>query len=401
MQINRNLLKGSLILLISFNIYNAFNFFFHFAMVRMLSVVDYGILASLFSIIYILAVFTESTQTIITKYTAQVENMGKLKNILKKSFKKAFYISTSLFILYLFIAVPLSKLMKINYPLMILNGFMIILAFLSPITRGILQGKKKFSALGINMVIESLAKFILALIFVYWGWSVYGAIIGTIIGVIIALLLSFTNIWKLIKTKEEKAQTEGIYGYSKPTFFIIMAILTFYSIDIVIAKIFFSDEIAGAYAISSILAKTIFFGTQPISRAMFPISAENKKNEINSENVFGNAAAYLAIGILAALIIFYFFPEFIIKMFSGKEIQASISVLFYLGIAISLISMTNLILLYKLSLGKVKGYSLLYIFIILEIFLLSWFSKDILQFSIAFVTASAAFLWASIILMND
>ena len=93
MLINKGVVKGSIILLISFNIYNALNFFFHFAMVRMMSVVEYGILASLFSIIYILAVFTESIQTVITKYTAKETNKGKLKNILKKSFRKAFFVN--------------------------------------------------------------------------------------------------------------------------------------------------------------------------------------------------------------------------------------------------------------------------------------------------------------------
>ena len=401
MQINKGVVKGSIALLIAFNIYNALNFFFHFAMVRMMSIAEYGVLASLFSIIYILAVFTESIQTVITKYTAKEQNKGKLKNILKKSFKKSIFIAVILFIIYIFVAIPLSLLMKIDYKLMILNGGMIILAFLSPITRGILQGKKKFNALGFNMIIEAVSKFIIALILVFIGLSVYGAIIGTILGVGIAFGLSFLNIRDIMKVKEEKASTEGIYGYTKPTFLIMLAILAFYSIDIIIVKIFFPEEIAGAYAIASILAKIIFFGTQPISRAMFPISAENNFEEKKSNNAFMNAFVILFLGIIAALAVFYFFPDFIIKTFSGKDINAAARIIFYLGIAISLVSLANLVLLYKLSIGKIKGYPYLYVFIVLEIFLLSWFSKDLVQFSIAFVTASAAFLWGSIMLVNE
>ncbi len=400
-KLNRGLITGSITLLIAFNIYNALNFFFHFAMVRLLSVAEYAILASLFSIIYILAVFTESIQTVITKYTAEENNKGKLKNILKRSFKKSLSVSILLFLIYLIVAIPLSYLLRINYHLMALNGLMIILAFISPISRGILQGKKRFTILGVNMIIESAVKFILAIALVILGLSVFGALIGTLIGVMIALALSLLNIKDILSSKEEKAQTEGIYDYTKPAFLITLAILAFYSIDIIIAKIFFSDELAGAYAISSILAKTIFFGTQPISRAMFPISAENKKNKENSENIFSNALIIFIIGVITVLAIFYLFPEFIIKIFSGKIITESSGILFYLGIAITIISLSNLILLYKLSLGKIKGYQYLFIFIALEIFLLSIFSSNLLQFSIAFITSSAAFLWASIILMND
>lgn len=401
MEINKNLVKGSLILLIAFNIYNALNFFFHFAMVRMLSVIEYGILASLYSIIYVLAVFTESIQTVITKYTTKEENKGKLKNILKRGLKKSFFVSLIIFIFYIAISIPLSNVMKISYPLMVLNGLMIILAFLTPVTRGVLQGKKRFNILGINMISEASTKFILALFFVMIGWAVYGAILGTIIGVSISFVLSFFSLGDVIKEKEENADTSGIYGYTKPTLFIIFVILAFYSIDIPIARIFFPAEIAGAYAIASILAKTIFFGTQPISRAMFPLSAENSKEKNKSDNVFMNALTIFCIGIIIALALFYFFPELILRIFSGKELANSSRILFYLGIAVSLISFANLVLLHKLSLGKVKGYGYLLIFLILEIFLLGWFSKDLMQFSIAFITASAAFLWGSVVLIKE
>ncbi len=401
MLINKGLLRGSLILLIAFNVYNALNFFFHFAMVRLLSVVEYGILASLYSIIYVLAVFTESIQTVITKYTTKEENKGKLKNILKKGIKKSFFVSSGLFILYLIISIPLSFMLRISYPLMALNGLMILLAFLTPVSRGVLQGKKRFGFLGINMIGEASIKFILSLILVMVGWAVYGAILGTIVGISISLILSFDGLKDIIRTKEEKADTEGIYGYTRPAFFIIFVILAFYSIDILIARIFFSEEMAGSYAIASILAKTIFFGTQPISRAMFPISAENSMEKSKSDNIFMNALAIFCVGIVIVLALFYFFPDFILKIFSGKEIPESVSILFYLGIAVSLISFANLVLLHKLSLGKVKGYIYLFIFLILEIFLLSWFSKDLMQFSIAFITASAAFLWGSVVLISE
>jgi len=67
--LNKALIGGSLVLLITFNIFNLLNFIFHFAMVRMLTVVEYGVLASLFMIIYMMTVFSESIQLVITKYT--------------------------------------------------------------------------------------------------------------------------------------------------------------------------------------------------------------------------------------------------------------------------------------------------------------------------------------------
>lgn len=402
MKLNKSLLKGSLILLISFNLYNALNFLFHFVMARQLTISDYGILATLFSIVYVLGIFTESIQTIITKYSAKEEKLGKLKNILNKSFNKSFKISLSFFAFYLLISIPLSYFLKISYPLLSFNGLVIFTSFLLPISRGFLQGRKQFTALGFNLVVESSIKILLGLGFVLLGWGVYGAIGGNVAGVFVALALSFISLKDITLSKEENSKTPGIYGYSTPAFFMIATIIGFYSIDIVIAKIFFTEDVAGAYSMASILAKTIFWGTQPISKAMFPISAsEKKRNKKQDENLFMNAFALLSIGIVTALTLFYFFPSLIVLIFSGKIVPIAAQILFLTGIALSLLSISNLVLLHKLSLGQTAGYYYLPIFILIEVILLSTFSSNLIEFSIAFITASAAMLWASIVLIKE
>jgi O-antigen/teichoic acid export membrane protein len=396
--INKNLIKGSLILFISFNIFNALNFFYHFGMARMLTVIDYGILVTLFSIIYILAVFTESIQLVITKYSANEEDEGKLKNIIKRAFKKSFLVSIVLFVMYLGIAIPLSTLLKIDYVLIVLMGVMIFFVFLSPINRGIMQGRKRFTSLGLNVIIEGVIKISLGIWLVFLGWKVFGAIVATLIGAFVAFLFSFVSIRDLLFTKEKEAETRGIYGYTKPTFLVNMAILMFFSIDVLIVKIYFSETLAGTYAIASVLAKTIFLGTQPIARAMFPLSAGNKKK---SKNVFLNSFAIISIVVAVALAIFYFFPELIIKIFSGKVVIESARILFYLGVAIGILSLANLVLFYKLSQGEIKGTQYLLLVVIIEAILLSYFSKDLVQFSIAFITSAAAFLCVTIFLTGN
>src|SRR3989338_3043640 len=194
-------------------------------MARMLSIVDYGIFATLFSMIYMLAVFTESIQTIMTKYSSREDDKGRLKNIMKKALKKSGFVSLGLFITYLILAVPLSFLLRINYFLLFLTGIFIFSAFLSPITRGVMQGRKKFLALGTNMVLESGLKLLLAVALVFLGWRVYGAIIGALIGVFVAFLLSFFRWGKKKKKKEKKKKTKGIYDYANPFFFIPLIIV--------------------------------------------------------------------------------------------------------------------------------------------------------------------------------
>ncbi len=399
-RIHRKVIAGSIILLIAFNIFNALNLIFHLFMARFLSIAEYGMLATLFSFVYILAVFTESIELVLAKYTAAEKDIGKLKNIAKRSLTRALKISSIMFGIYALLSIPLSKFVKIPYPLMILNGLMIFLAFLIPIGRGIMQGKTRFKALGINMVIESSVKLIIALVFVYAGMRVYGAILGNIGGVLASFLLSFVSLKDIFKAKEREARLDNIHGYTKPTFAVILALLAFYSIDIIIAKIVFPEDVAGSYAIASIISKTIFWGTQPISRAMFPLAAEDSKEEKKSGKVFFNALILLTLAITIALVIFFFFSNTLVYIFSGKTVPLAASILFYLGIATSFLSFANLILLYKLSQGNTQGYWYLFFFVLIEISALFFFSDNLRQFSLAFVSASALFLWASLMLMN-
>ena len=387
-------------MILAFGFFSFFSFIFQLIMARMLSLSDYGILASLFSIIYILSVFNESVQTIITKFSTRENNKGKLKNLIKKSYKKAFKTSISLYLFYLIISIPLALILKINFLLLALNGLIIFFAFFIPITRGILQGKERFYALGANMIIESGFKLIFGIVFVYVGWKVYGAITGAILGGLFAFCLSFIPIREIMLSKEEKAETEGIYEYAKPAFIITFLIILFYSVDVLIAKIIFPSDVAGAYAISSTLAKIIFWGTLPISKAMFPMSAENNEDKIKSENVFFNSLLMILVCIFIILSLFYFFSESIVSIFSGREIPISMNILIYLGIAVSFISISNLILLYKLSAGKIRGYNYIFIFVLIEILLLFYFSNDVYQFSIAFITSSAVLLWGAISLVS-
>ncbi len=401
MEINKGLVNGSIVLLVAFGVYNFFNFVFQLTMARMLSVTDYGILATIFSFIYILSVFTESIQLIISKYTTKENDEGKLKNIFKRSLKKSFLSSSILFFAYLIITIYLSDLLKIEFLLLAISGIIIFSSFLLPVTRGIMQGEKRFRSLGLNMVSESLIKLFFSVLFVFLGFRVYGAIIGAIIGFIVSFVFSFYSIKDILVVKEKITKTLGIYVYARPVFFITLVTILFYSIDIVIARIVFSPEISGMYAIASILSKAIFWGTHPISRAMFPLSAENNMNKNKSRNVFLNAFLILCGLIIVALFLFYFSPMFIVKIFSGKTLLESANILFYLGLGTSIISLANLILIYKLSLGRTKGYHYLFIFSIIEILLLFYFSHSLIEFSIAFVTASSIFLFGSIFLMNE
>ncbi len=398
-KINKVLLGGSFILVATFGIFNILNYLYHFGMLRMLSVAEYGILATLFSIFYITSIFTESIQTILAKYSANQQNEGKLKDLFKRSLKKAVLMASFIFIAYLIISWPLSYLTKINYQLMALTGLIIFALFCASVGRGILQGRKMFAALGMTMIIEGIFKLILGFTFVYIGWKIYGAVMGAVLGVAIAFFYSLFALRHILKSEEQHIPTPAIYQYSWPVFIITLTILIFYSIDILIAKIVFNEETAGLYAIIAVIAKTIFFATQPISRAMFPLTAQNAGKK--KKDLFSLSLLILISCVIIALLLFYFFPGLIVRIFAGRYIPEIASLLIYAALGTSILSFTNLVILYRLSQSRINSAFIFVTFIIIEAVLLFFFSGSLFQYVMAFLTANAIFLWGTWMLLKE
>lgn len=350
---NKELISGSVALLIAFNLFSFLNFVYQFLMARFLTAAEYGSLAALLSLIYALAVFSDSLQTIIAKHSSEENNNGKIKNLFKRTFRKALGVSALLFLIFLGIAVILSRVWEMPYYLIACTGLVIFGSLLSPVSRGIMQGKKRFKSLGYNLVIESSLKIIIAIGLIWLGFRVGGAIAGIVIATLISCAIAVFQIREFLRVKEENIKLPLIYRQSLLVFIFTLAVTLFYSMDIMIAKAIFTPEVAGYYAIASILGKIVFWGTQPISRAMLPIASQDSKDRTKKVGgILKNSLLILTGGIVLALLIFYEFPNFIVTLFSGREIAEASKVLFKVGLAMALLSYSNLLLLHKIAITR-------------------------------------------------
>jgi O-antigen/teichoic acid export membrane protein len=226
------------------------------------------------------------------------------------------------------------------------------------------------------------------------GFGVFGAIIGVISSSAISFFISIMQI-RWISNTQEKTITEKV-SYQKflPAFVITSVVVIFYSLDVWIARIFFEPEISGAYALASLLGKILFWATVPISKAMLSLSSDSKQEKPKS--IFRTALIILVIISLIALIIFFLFPQQLIKFFSGKDVEIGSRILLYEGVSFGLIAIANLILLYKLSVNQIRHYWVMFVPMLSEIVLLAFFSYDIVIFSKVFLLSSAIFLITSL-----
>lgn len=354
------------------------------------------------SLFYFVSVPGEIIQTVVSKYSSKFKikkEYGKIKNLLITFMSNGFLIAFAIFIILLPLFYLYSQFVNVELSLVVLMGIMIFPAFLTPVTRGILQGMKKFDALGINVIIDAGIKLIVALVLVYFGFRVYGAVLGTIIGAVFGFIFSFLPLKKIIRIKQKKNKIPDIFSYTSPVFFALIAIMFVQTIDIVLAKRFFSSNIVGQYAAASLVGKMIFLGTVAISKVLLPVSSEKYENGDNTKNVFMKSFLAIAALCAGATVFIIIFQDILIKIIFTSEYLGIKNILLYLCIAFSFISLANLVLIYGISINrKIRGWYLV-IFCVIQIGLLYMFGENIVSFSLTMVLVSAILLLSSLIIV--
>ena len=106
----------------------------------------------------------------------------------------------------------------------------------------------------------------------------------------------------------------------------------------------------------------------------------------------------LIVGVVGGFILF---SDKAVYVFSGKLIPQTIAILPYLAIAFGFVALANVILLYKLSLGRTNGYYWLIIYNFIEIILFFVVPRTVISFTFVFVLSSVMLFIGSIFVMNQ
>lgn len=378
--------KGAAALFIAMNLFNILSFLFHFVLARLLGPIDYGTLAVLMSLVYIYGIPIEAIQNIITKYTSRFsvkKEDGKIKHLLFRALWKGLKLSLVLFIIASIVSVFLAEFLEINYWLIFITNVIIILAFLNPVIKGVLQGRKKFALLGVNILLEGFFKIIFPISLVLLGFKVFGAIIGVLISIVAGIVFGFYFNKDIIHKKKVESSFKGIYPESIPYFISMLVILLVFSLDIILAKRFFSPEVAGQFAVLSMLGKIIYLGTLAVSKAMFPLTSEHQESNRNPKKLFNKSFLLVAGLCFIAVICYWIIPKLIISLLYGRQYIGMAPYLVFSGLAFSFLSLSNLILIYGLSINKLKNSFFLFIFLIIEVVLFLFFHDGIMEYIVA------------------
>lgn len=359
--IKHPLITGSLIIFIGSSSANLFNFLFNLFMSRNLTFSDYGVLASLISVISLFGFSAAAIVPTVVRFAGPFFAKGDLSSVrgLFLSVNKIlFFAGAVIFVIFVLYRQDIGQFFRISDELfVVLVGLNIFLGFVAVVNQALLQAKLDFAFLSIITFLGTFSKFAVGAFLFFAGFGVSGAIWAFFIAGLMPYILTFFRLPFLLARNVKKTVISfpKVLKYAAPATLALLGLTSFISTDIILVKHFFDPVQAGIYATLSLVGRVIFFFSAPIGTVMFPLIVQKHAKEENYHSVFIFSLLLVLIS-SAILTIFYFlYPGLVLHFFSRKEEAISAAPLVGLfGIYISLYSMLSICTNFYLSIKKTK-----------------------------------------------
>ena len=384
--IKHPLIRGSGILVIGGLVANSFNFLFNLFMSRSLTVSEYGVLASVMSLIVFPALVSGAIVPVVVRFAGDYfakENFTLLRGLYVQIKKLLFFIGIVVFFLFLFITPTISSFFHIaDKNILFMTDIIIFISLIGVINMAFLQAKLAFGFQVIVSLINGIIKLIFGVIFTLLGYSVAGATMAMVIAGIASYLVSFIPLKFVFDRKiaTPAISQKELFFYGFPTTMTLMGLTSFISVDIMLVKHFFDPHQAGLYAGLSLISRVIFYVSAPIGSVMFPVIVQKHSRNENFTNTFKLSLLLVFLPSILLTIIYALFPNYAILFFLKREEYLVISpYIAPFALYISLYGLLSIISNFYLSIKKTKVFIPIIIGALLQIILIYFFHQTFMH----------------------
>ena len=375
--------RGSFVVLVG-SLGGAFlNYLFHLVMGRVLAPSEYGVLVSLFSLLYLFGVPGGVLGTTATKFASKYKAQGDFKAVTAALVWTSKVITVLGFVLFGLAFVfrnQLAGFLKITDPLLpvLFFGFITLSLLTSPLL-GFLQGLLRFKAFSFMSFLGALLKFLLGVGLAALGFGIWGVTWGLIISsglvIVISLLLLKKNL-RFPFTGSSFIKSD-LLKYALPTTATLLALTSFYNVDVILVKHFFSPEEAGIYSSVVTIGRIIFFGLSSVVLVAFPMAAEKRERGENPFVVLHKSLLLVIPGAAVGVLAYFLLPRLLVALLFGSQYLAAVPYLGIFAVFMGLYTVVDLVSRFFLSIGEFRPAIFLMLFSVLQIILL-WIFHDTL-----------------------
>lgn len=260
---------------------NVANFAYNAYLIRSISVVEFGLITLISSFLYISSVPLSAISRSVTHKSAIL--FGRYNQPVRQYWdvvRSKFVIVGLILTIIWLTGLPWIKIIfkaSSDLPFILFTPVWLF-GVLAAVNGGFLEGNFKFSHIGLLILVETLTKFILSVVFVSLGFVewVYAAIP-------VSILVSYLTGWLLAKkvyrqsgaTFAEKSELTFPKGFFGSSLVMKVTMMTFLSIDVILAKMFLTPVEAGRYAYVSLVGKMVFMASS-LAGGQFTLSIASK-----------------------------------------------------------------------------------------------------------------------------
>jgi len=211
-----------------------------------------------------------------------------------------------------------------------LSGVIIITQSLFFVYVGVLNGLKKFGQENAVLCTYGFIRAFTAILLVYLGMEIMGALSGFLIASIIAIVLGLILTRKL---SNKKHTTIGICKMVKsmiPIIIIFGGITIIMNLDLLAVKYYINDaRFSGYYTSAAAISKVICWILFPFAYVIFPFisSSFHKKNIKQTKKYIQQVIRYALLMIAPITLIFFIYSKNIVHLIYGSNYEISGSVL--------------------------------------------------------------------------
>ncbi len=362
------LLRHSMLLFVATQVGNLATLLFQFVMMRKLPVAEYGILASMLSIVLIMGTPMEALRSAVAHQTSWLLRQGKKSAVPRflsiwgrTLLLAAGVLSISGFIFSAHIAslfhLPTSSLVWLTSLIVAGSLFM-------PFFAGALQGMQSFVWLAVHGQVWGVVRLVSAIILLSClANTAMTGLWAQALGVVASIGIGLFALWRMLP-RTALDSTEPFVGWTY--FFWSLLVLSGYAVimnvDVALVRIFFTPEEAGYYARAATIGRTIVFLPVPVAMVMFPKVVSTGISSAIDRTILLKAVFLTAALIGAAGGIFSWFAGPVWWFFTGETADAEAIRLIRLVIwALAPLGLTFLLLNFEIAQHRFRAPSILVI----------------------------------------
>ncbi|HMP73639.1 MAG TPA: hypothetical protein PKE55_10290 [Kiritimatiellia bacterium] len=305
------LFRHSLFLFMTTQVANVSNLLYQVVTGRNLTTEEYGVLATMMSLLLITATPMEALRTSMAHYVARAIRLGRegtIPAMVGLWCRRLLLVAVPIVGLGFAFSSQVAVFFQLPSPKPFeLTCLLIACTLFLPLLVGVFQGAERFIWLSMSMHVWTILRVGIAYVLVLWVPSAFFGIAAHGLALALALLISAIGLFQMTRGRVAEPVEEGMGGYFVRTLLLLGAYAVLMNADLLFVKHLFEPEDAGLFARAATIGRSVIFLPMPIALVMFPkvvsIGKGGREGQLTLLKAMGLVVALVSAAVAAVMIV--------------------------------------------------------------------------------------------------